>query len=201
MPKMPAFMQLHGVDLGACRERVVGRYLGLHRVRKLCDGLPAKSTLTPAQGRQMTTSEDFSPEITVFSCIYCAYMAADTAGALRHEYPANIKIIRLPCTGKTDIQYLLNAFEEGADGVYIVACSMGNCHHERGNERGFARVQRAKQLLEDIGIESERLEMYFVSGGMGATFAEIALDMTYRIHELGPNPLKKQPSLSQQVRA
>jgi len=145
----------------------------------------------------MTPADDFSPEITVFSCIYCAYMAADTAGALRLEYPANIKIIRLPCTGKTDVQYLLNAFEEGADGVYIVACSMGNCHHERGNERGYARVQRAKRLLEKIGIEPERLEMYFVSGGMGATFAEIARDMTDRIRELGPNPLKQKSPLPQ----
>lgn len=145
----------------------------------------------------MTHSDDFSPEITVFSCIFCAYMAADTAGALRLEYPANIKIIRLPCTGKTDTQYLLNAFEEGADGVYIVACSLGNCHHERGNERGYARVKRAKRLLEKIGIEPERLEMYFVSGGMGATFAEIARDMTERIRELGPNPLKKKSPLPQ----
>src|SRR3990172_243519 len=79
---------------------------------------------------------DFIPEIPAFTCNYCGYMAADTAGALHHEYPANVKLIRLPCTGKTDVQYLLDAFEQGADGVYIVACSLGNCHHVRGNERG-----------------------------------------------------------------
>lgn len=133
---------------------------------------------------------DFTPEITVFTCIYCGYMAADTAGSLRIEYPSGIKIVRLPCTGKTDIQYLLDAIEEGADGVYIVACSLGNCHHERGNERGLARVRRAQALLESIGIEPERLDMFFVSGGMGATFAEIATEMTERVRELGPNPLK-----------
>lgn len=170
-------------------------------MRDLSDSVSPKSTYTSTQRLQMTPADDFSPEITVFSCIYCASMAADTAGALRLEYPANIKIIRLPCTGKTDVQYLLNAFEEGADGVYIVACSMGNCHHERGNERGYARVQRAKSLLEQIGIEPERLEMYFVSGGMGATFAEIARDMTERIRELGPNPLKKNSPLPQKEQA
>lgn len=135
--------------------------------------------------------DDFCPEITVFSCIYCAYMAADTAGSLRLQYPANIKIIRLPCTGKIDLQYILDAFEKGADGVYIVGCSLGNCHHERGNERGKARVEHAKEILESVGLEPERLEMYFLSGAMGATFASIAEEMTERIRTLGPNPLKQ----------
>ncbi len=131
-----------------------------------------------------------APEITLFTCNYCGYMAADTAGALRQAYPATIKVVRLPCTGKTDIQYLMDAFEQGADGVYIVACGLGNCHHERGNERGKARVARARALLERIGLEPERLDMFFVSGGMGATFAKIAQEMTERIRSLGPNPLK-----------
>jgi len=122
----------------------------------------------------MTEPKEFIPEITVFTCIYCGYMAADTAGALHETYPANIKLIRLPCTGKTDLQYLLDAFENGADGVYVVGCSLGNCHHERGNERGKARVDRAKDLLAEMGIEPERLDMFFLSGGMGATFASIA---------------------------
>jgi F420-non-reducing hydrogenase iron-sulfur subunit len=147
----------------------------------------------------MKKDAEFTPEITVFSCIYCAYMAADTAGSLRHEYPANIKIIRLPCTGKTDARYILEAFEKGADGVYIVACSLGNCHHERGNERGKARVERTKEILKNIGLEPERLDMFFVSGSMGATFANIAHQMTERIRELGPNPLKSSPEKTDKV--
>jgi F420-non-reducing hydrogenase iron-sulfur subunit len=138
----------------------------------------------------VSDNTDFHPELTAFTCIYCGYMAADTAGSLRIGYPANVKLVRLPCTGKTDIQYLLDAFDQGADGVYIVACSLGNCHHVRGNERGKARVQRAKKILESIGIEPERLEMFFVSGGMGATFAEIAREMTERVKRLGPSPVK-----------
>lgn len=138
----------------------------------------------------MTAQHDFSPEITLFTCIYCGYMAADTAGALRQNYPSHVKIVRLPCTGKTDVQYLLDAFEQGADGVMIVACSLGNCHHERGNERATARVQHTRELLEAIGLEPERLAIHYVSGGMGATFAENIRTMTERLKELGPNPLK-----------
>ncbi len=134
---------------------------------------------------------DFEPEITAFYCIYCGYMAADTAGALRLQYPANVTFVRLPCTGKTDIRYILEAFEQGADGVYVVACPIGNCHHVRGNERGQARVKRARQLLESIGVEGERLDMFFMSGGQGATFALVAQQMVDRIRKLGPSPLKQ----------
>jgi F420-non-reducing hydrogenase iron-sulfur subunit len=133
----------------------------------------------------------FEPEITAFMCIYCGYMAADTASALRIEYPANIKLIKLPCTGKTDIRYLLKAFEDGADGVYIIACPKGNCHHVRGNERAELRVEQAKRVLDKIGLGGERLNMYFMSGGQGLSFAEAAKEMTERIRELGPNPLRK----------
>jgi F420-non-reducing hydrogenase iron-sulfur subunit len=133
----------------------------------------------------------FEPEITAFMCIYCAYMAADTAGALRIPYPANVKLVKLPCTGKTDPRHILKAFEDGADGVYVVACPVGNCHHVRGNERGHARVQRTKRLLDEIGLGGDRLDMFFVSGGQGATFAEAAKEMTGRIRALGPNPIKR----------
>jgi coenzyme F420-reducing hydrogenase delta subunit len=117
-------------------------------------------------------------------------MAADTAGALRIQYPPNIKLVKLPCTGKTDVRYILNAFEHGADGVYVVACPVGNCHHVRGNERAQMRVDRAKKLLDEIGIGGERLEIFYVSGGMGATFAQVADEMTERVRALGPSPLK-----------
>lgn len=135
--------------------------------------------------------ETFEPEITAFYCVYCGYMAADTAGALNIQYPANVKFIRLPCTGKTDIRYLLEAFEQGADGVYEVACPLGNCHHVRGNERGLARLKRAKKILDEIGLGGERLEMFFMSGSQGYSFAMAAQTMTERIRKLGPNPLKK----------
>jgi F420-non-reducing hydrogenase iron-sulfur subunit len=138
----------------------------------------------------LTSIQPFEPEITAFYCIYCGYMAADTAGALQVQYPANVKFTRLPCTGKTDIRYLLEAFEQGADGVYLVACSIGNCHHVRGNERALARVKRAKKILDDIGLGGERLDIFFMSGSQAYTFAMAAQTMTERIRKLGPNPLK-----------
>ena len=137
-----------------------------------------------------TNFHHFEPEITAFYCIYCGYMAADTAGALEIQYPANVKFVRMPCTGKTDVRYLLEAFEQGADGVYVVACPIGNCHHVRGNERGRARLQRAKKILDEIGIGGERLDMFFMSGSQALAFANAAKTMTERIRELGPNPLK-----------
>jgi F420-non-reducing hydrogenase iron-sulfur subunit len=110
----------------------------------------------------------FEPELTLFTCNYCAYMAGDTAGALRIQYPANVKMVRLPCTGKIDVRYILSAFEQGADGVYIVACPIGTCHHVRGNERARARVNFAKKILDQVGLGSDRLEIFFVSAGQGA---------------------------------
>ena len=137
-----------------------------------------------------TAEAEFTPEITVFTCIYCAYMAADTAGALRIKYPASIKLVKLPCTGKTDARYLLEAFEQGADGVCVVGCPIGNCHHVNGNVRGRSRVNYTKKLLDEVGLGGERLEMHFISGGMGATFGNIIKRMTERLLALGPNPLK-----------
>lgn len=137
-----------------------------------------------------TDKQQFEPEITAFYCIYCGYMAADTAGALHVQYPANVKFIRLPCGGKTDVRYILEAFEQGADGVYVVACPIGNCHHVRGNERGQARLNHARDILEEIGLEGERLDMFFMSGSQAQAFVMAAQTMTERIRQLGPNPLK-----------
>ncbi len=133
----------------------------------------------------------FEPEITAFTCIYCGYTAIDTAGALHLRYPASVKLIRLPCTGKLDAYYLMSAFEQGADGVMVVACPLGNCHHVRGNERAKARVERVQQILTSIGVEAERVKMVFVSGGQGATVAREAEALVARVRNLGPSPVKR----------
>jgi coenzyme F420-reducing hydrogenase delta subunit len=137
-----------------------------------------------------TNELTFEPEITAFYCIYCGFMAADSAGSMAIQYPANVKFVRLPCTGKTDIRYILEALEQGADGVYVVACPIGNCHHVRGNERGRARLTRAGDILEAVGLERERLGMFFMSGSQAQAFAAAAHTMTERIRQLGPNPLR-----------
>lgn len=134
---------------------------------------------------------NFEPQIIAFCCNYCAYAAADMAGSARLSYAPNVKIIRFPCSGKVDVLHLLHAFESGADGAYVAACLEGTCHFMQGNLRAKKRVAYAKQLLEEVGIESERLQMFFMSAAMGGEFARVANEMTKKIKELGPNPVKK----------
>jgi len=110
---------------------------------------------------------------------------------MRLEYPSNVKIIRVPCTGKVDVMYLLRAIQKGADGVYCVGCLEGACHYNEGNLRCRERVEHARMLLDEIGIEGDRIRMYNLSSGEGPTFAAYAKEMTENIRELGPNPLNK----------
>jgi coenzyme F420-reducing hydrogenase delta subunit len=136
-------------------------------------------------------ADEFEPELTAFTCIYCGSMAADTAGAMRLNYPANVKLFRFPCTGKVDVEYILKAFEEGADGAYIVACSIGNCHHVHGNVRATKRLTHARRLLEEVGLEPERLGIFYMSGSQAHAFANAATQMTEQIRRLGPSPLRR----------
>ncbi len=135
---------------------------------------------------------DFEPEIIVFACHYCAYAAADLAGSMRLQYPSNIRMIKLPCTGKLEVIHLLKAIEAGADGVYAAGCMEGECHYLKGNLWARKRVNHVKTLLEEVGIEPERVEMYNMSSAMGAKFAEVATEFTERIKALGPNPVKRE---------
>jgi coenzyme F420-reducing hydrogenase delta subunit len=135
---------------------------------------------------------DFEPEIIVFACHYCAYAAADLAGSMRLQYPTNIRMIKLPCTGKLEVIHLLRAIEAGADGVYAAGCLEGECHYLKGNLWARKRVNHVKDLLAELGIEPERVEMYNMSSAMGVKFAEVATEFTQRIKELGPNPVKRE---------
>ncbi len=137
------------------------------------------------------SEEMFEPKIVAFCCHYCAYTAADLAGSMRLQYPPNVRIIRLPCTGKVDVLHLLKAFEDGADGVYVAGCMEGDCHFINGNFRAKKRVQHAKKLLDEIGFGGDRLEMYNMSAAMGPRFAAVAREMVEKIKKLGPSPLKQ----------
>jgi len=109
---------------------------------------------------------------------------------MRLQYPPNIRIVRVPCTGRVDQIHLLKAFEDGADGVFVAGCLEGDCHYLQGNLRARKRVNRVKQILDKVGIGGGRLEMYNLSAGMGPRFAEIAREMTKKILELGPSPIR-----------
>jgi F420-non-reducing hydrogenase iron-sulfur subunit len=131
----------------------------------------------------------FEPTIVGFCCNWCSYAAADLAGISRLKYPPNIRIIRVPCTGKVDPLYILKAFELGADGVFIAGCLEGECHYLTGNLYARDRVKRLKSELEKIGL-GDRLEMFFASAAMGKEFAGATTNLTDKIKKLGPNPLK-----------
>ena len=109
---------------------------------------------------------------------------------MRLSYPADIKIIQVPCTGRVDILHLLNAIEDGADGVYVAGCLEGECHYIAGNLKARRKVEYVKKTLIEIGIEPERVQMYNLSSAQGARFAEIANEMVDKIKELGPSPIK-----------
>jgi len=133
---------------------------------------------------------DEKPLILAFCCHYCAYAAADLAGSMRLEYPDNVRVLRVPCTGRVEVDHILTAFERGVDGVIVAGCLEGGCHFLEGNLRARRRVQRAKQLLGEIGMEPDRLEMFNLSSAEGARFAEIVTEMSRRLEELGPSPLR-----------
>jgi coenzyme F420-reducing hydrogenase delta subunit len=109
---------------------------------------------------------------------------------MRLDYPLNVKIIRVPCTGKVDVVHLLRAVQKGADGVYCVGCLEGACHYNEGNLRCRERVEHVRRMLAEIGLEADRVRMYNLSSGEGPTFAAYAKEMTEHIKSLGPNPLK-----------
>jgi F420-non-reducing hydrogenase iron-sulfur subunit len=110
---------------------------------------------------------------------------------MRLSYPSNVKVIQVPCTGRVDIIHLLKAIEDGADGVYVAGCLEGECHFLTGNLKAKKRVQYVKKVLEELGIEPGRVEMFNLSAGEGPRFAEIAREMVERIKALGPSPVKK----------
>jgi coenzyme F420-reducing hydrogenase delta subunit len=111
--------------------------------------------------------EFFEPVIVCFCCRWCSYAAADLAGSMRLPYPPNVRIVKIPCTGRVDALYLLNALELGADGVFVSGCLLGDCHYQSGNYRATKRVAYVKDLLERIGVNPERVEMFYNSSAMG----------------------------------
>ena len=125
-----------------------------------------------------------SPKIIAFCCHYCAFTAADLAGTMRQQYPSNVHIVRLPCTGKVDVNMLLQAFTAGADGVMVAGCEEGSCHFIHGNLRAKKRVEYARRLLQETGVNPDRLEMYHIAASQGPLFAQRAKEFTERITTL-----------------
>jgi F420-non-reducing hydrogenase iron-sulfur subunit len=152
---------------------------------------------TPAKSSSGATWE---PKIVAFCCNYCAYAAADLAGAKRMQYPANIRIVHAPCTGKVEMEHILEAFEGGADGVLIAGCLEGGCHFQEGNLRARKRVERIQKILDEIGLDGRRLTMTNLSAAMAPTFVERVQETVKTIRSLGPNPLRTRAAEASKAR-
>jgi len=135
-------------------------------------------------------STTFEPKILAFCCNYCAYAAADLSGSMRLQYPPNVRIIKTPCTGRLEVQFLMKAFEKGADGVLVAGCLEGGCHFTDGNYYAKRRVNYTRELMAELGLEKERLRMVNVSASMARPFVDIVNDLVETVRQLGPSPLK-----------
>jgi coenzyme F420-reducing hydrogenase delta subunit len=136
-----------------------------------------------------TRAEPQRCEVLAFCCNFCAYTAADLAGARRMQYPANVRIVHVPCTGKVEVQQILAAFERGIDGVLVAGCLEGGCHFVEGNLRARRRVESAQQILDEIGLGGERLRMVNLSASEAPTFVACVQEMAETVERLGPSPL------------
>jgi F420-non-reducing hydrogenase iron-sulfur subunit len=135
-------------------------------------------------------NEIFEPKIVGFLCNWCAYTGADLAGTSRIKSSPNLRIIRVMCSGRVDPTFIVKAFSEGADGVLIAGCHPGDCHYIRGNQNTLKRIPLLRNLLEQFGVEPQRMRLEWISAGEGDKFAEVANSMTEDIRKLGPLGMK-----------
>lgn len=141
-------------------------------------GAPAGVRPHPAQ---------WEPRIIGFCCNWCSYAGADLAGTSRLEYPPTIRVIRVPCSGRVNPQFIVRAFQKGADGVLVAGCHPGDCHYSTGNYFTRRRLQLARRFLEYLGIDPRRLRITWISASEGQKFADTVREMTEEIRALGPN--------------
>ncbi len=135
--------------------------------------------------------EIFEPNILTFCCNWCSYAAADLAGISRFQYPTNIRIVRVMCSGRVESVFILKAFREGLDGVLVTGCHIGDCHYIDGNRTAEERIGRMIKSLDKVGLEG-RLRLEWISAGEGRRFAEVIEEFTEQIRKLGPSPIMQE---------
>jgi F420-non-reducing hydrogenase iron-sulfur subunit len=135
-------------------------------------------------------NEEFEPLIIGFCCNWCSYAGADLAGVSRLQYPPNLRVIRVMCSGMVHPNLIIDALTKGADGVIICGCHLGDCHYLEGNVKAENRKEAIELMLEDFGIEPERFRLEWVSASEGPRFAEVITDMTESVRALGPSPYR-----------
>lgn len=152
---------------------------------------------------------EWNPRIVAFFCNWCTYTAADLAGVSRLKYAPNIRVIRLMCSGRVDPQFITEALARGADGVLLGGCHFGDCHYVEGNFKTLRRFQMLRRLLDDMGIEKERVRLEWISASEGEKVKSVINQMVEQIRELGPLDLpsrfadwdKEMENLENEVRA
>jgi len=135
--------------------------------------------------------EDFEPRIVAFLCNWCAYTGADLAGTSRLQYPPNVRAIRVMCSGGVDPIYVIKALLEGADGVLIGGCHPGDCHYQSGNLKARRRVAILRSILEELGLDPDRVWLRWISASEGKLFADTIKEMVQVLKEKGPNPMRE----------
>ena len=132
------------------------------------------------------TENGYEPRILAFLCNWCTYTGADLAGTSRLQYPPNVRIIRLMCSGAVDPVYVLKPLLDGADGIFIGGCHPGDCHYQSGNYKARRRFVVLQDTLDELGFDKERVWLRWISASEGAAFAETIRDMTAMLKAKGP---------------
>jgi len=130
--------------------------------------------------------KEYEPKIIGFFCNWCTYAGADLAGVSRLQYPPNIRVIRVMCSGTVSPHHVLRAFQKGADGVLIGGCHFGDCHYQSGNHKALRRFRLLQRVLSGLGIEEERLRLEWISAAEADKLRDVMNDMVARLKALGP---------------
>jgi F420-non-reducing hydrogenase iron-sulfur subunit len=161
----------------------------LRKSNKSSKGSKKNVNVKRKKSQARSTEHTFEPRILAFCCNWCSYAGADLAGVSRIQYPPNVRVIRVMCTGRIEPSHIIAGFEAGADGVMVSGCHPGDCHYISGNLRAEEQLERMKKLFDIIGFDARRLRLQWVSAAEGQLFADYIKEFVELIKTLGPSPL------------
>lgn len=133
-------------------------------------------------------AERFEPRILAILCNWCSYAGADLAGVSRFQYPPNVRVVRVMCSGTVSPHHVIHAFQRGADGVLVAGCHIGDCHYLKGNYMTLKRMKFVQELIRFAGYDPERFRLEWISSAEGIKFAEVIREFTEKVRSLGPAP-------------
>jgi heterodisulfide reductase subunit A len=157
------------------------------------------ATMIESSVAEIAQKEDFEPYILAFCCNWCSYAGADLAGVSRFQYPPNVRIIRLMCSGRIAPNFIIDALGRGVDGVLVAGCHIGDCHYISGNEKAQERIESTKGLLDLLGFDEKRIRLEWISASEGKRFSEVMTEFVREIKKLGPNPLNHTNQLQKET--